>query len=66
MLANANDIKLVGPNDVIRILVEEIKSLESEGIVVNGKVVFIASGLLILDVSCWSLTRKRKAFWNCL
>lgn len=49
MLVKAKDIKLVGPNELMRILVAELKPLEDEGITINGEVIFVAPVLLLGD-----------------
>lgn len=49
MLVKTNYIKTVGPNAILRILVDELQPLEKNGVSVNGSEIFIASVLFLGD-----------------
>lgn len=49
MLVKSKDVKNVGPNEVLRILVEELKPFEEDGILVKDQVIFIAPVLFLGD-----------------
>lgn len=49
MLAKTCDIKLVGPNALLRLLVEEFKPLEDRGIMIGGEKIFITPVIMCGD-----------------
>lgn len=49
MFAKSQDIKAVGPNELLRLLVAELQPLEDQGIQVNGHIIHIVPVLLLGD-----------------